>query len=110
VSQALEFLERVGLVVRGKGRYAVGQARVHLPSDSRAIGKHHTNWRLHALRSLERYVEREELHYSSIFAVTDEDVLKLKAMILKFVEETRSVIRPSREETLRCLGIDFFRV
>src|SRR6185312_6855194 len=54
LSEILDFLVRTGLAVHEGGQYAYGPSSLHLGNDSGLITKHHMNWRLQAMRSLER--------------------------------------------------------
>lgn len=110
--EILEFLHSVGLVKEDRGRYTVGAARIHLGNDSGLIAKHHTNWRLKALQSLDRddrTQKNEDLHYTSVVSLSESDFRKLKAKWIQEIESFNSVVKDSQEETLACLTLDFFK-
>lgn len=64
VSMILDFLSKNGLIKEEKGRYKMGQNHIHLGSDSENIMKHHSNWRLQVMNSLERD-NKKDLHLFS---------------------------------------------
>lgn len=105
----LNFLLQTGLLVREGEGLKIGVARLHLPHDSPLIAKHHINWRLEAIRSLEQ--DRvESLHYSSAVSVSREDARRIRELLVKAVAQCKSVVKDSAEEELHALSLDFFEV
>lgn len=109
-NEMLEFMLSLGLIELKSGRYTVGTTRVHLGSDSPMISKHHINWRLQAIQSLEKEDFLEQLHYSSVVSIAKDDVLRIKAILVKAIENAKNVIRDSKEEELHSFCLDFFKV
>jgi uncharacterized protein (TIGR02147 family) len=109
VSEVIDYLMRVGLIELRDGKYVSGAARLHLGNDSPVIAKHHINWRLQAIQSLERDTG-EDLHYSSVVSLSAADVLEIKRQIVKTIESIKGVVRDSKEETVACFSLDFFRL
>lgn len=109
VSEIIEFLVSSGLVIEKEGRYERGSFTIHLGNDSPSIRKHHTNWKLQALLSLDRE-QKDELHYSSVVTIARVDALKIKAALIEAIERVREVVKPSKEEALFCYTLDFFEV
>jgi uncharacterized protein (TIGR02147 family) len=110
--EVLEFLSSTGLVKEDGGLYSIGNARIHLGNDSGLISKHHTNWRLQALQSLDRddhTQKNEDLHYTSIVSLSESDFRELKAKWIEEIEHFNTVVKESPEETLACLTLDFFK-
>jgi len=52
----------------------------------------------------------EDLFYSGPICLSEADAERLKELLLKFLEESERIIGPSPEETVFCLGMDFFRL
>jgi uncharacterized protein (TIGR02147 family) len=109
VSRVLDFLQARGLAKEVQGRFRIGDARIHLESDSPMISKHHTNWRMQAIHSFERE-STFDLHYSSVISVGEKDTHKIRETLVKAVEQVREIVRPSPDETLCCYSLDLFRV
>jgi uncharacterized protein (TIGR02147 family) len=106
VRRILEFLIGIGLVVEKNGRYSVGINRLHLGKDSPLLAKHHINWRLKALTSIDREDE-ESLRYTSVISIAKSDALEIKRRFVKFLEEYNSVVKDSKDESMYCLTVDF---
>lgn len=110
-AEILEFLVSTGLAVqKDKGKFDIGEARIHLGSDSALISKFHTNWRMKAIQSLEKETASEDLHYSSAITISDSDFLKIKSQLVKCIEEIKQVIRDSPAEGVHSFNIDFFKL
>jgi uncharacterized protein (TIGR02147 family) len=110
VAKTLEFLAALGLIATaGAGRYKPGAKWLHLERDSPMIAKHHVNWRLVAMQSLDRPHDAD-LHYSVVVRMSDDDVAKVKALAVTFVQQANALIDASKDEGLHCLNLDFLRV
>lgn len=108
VSQILEFLTAVGLLVLDKGIYKAGVSRIFLGSDSGMISKHHCNWRMRAIHSLDQGI-LTDLHFSTIVSLSKKDIPIIKETIIKKIEEVRTIVKNSvDEEELYCFNSDFF--
>jgi uncharacterized protein (TIGR02147 family) len=112
VTECLEFLAESGLVISKGGRFLIGPARMHLGADSSMISKLHANWRLQALQSLERPISTAtpDLHYSTVLTLSHEDAKRVRETLLRAIDETERIFRPSPEEVVYCVDIDWFRV
>ena len=107
VRSTLEFLTRTGLVINEGGKYRLGASRLHLGKDSPLIGRHHANWRVQALKSLDRGTEGD-LHYTSIVSLSRKDVVEIKKRLIQTIEDYNAVVKDSYEEAAFCLNVDFF--
>lgn len=105
----LEFLCSVGLAEERDGEFICGRNRIHLEKHSPILPRHHSNWRMRAMQSMDRNLA-EDLYFSGPICLSETDGKKLREMLLKFLEESEKIIGPSPEETVFCLGIDFFRL
>lgn len=108
VASVLEFLVSKGLVVSEGNLYKIGKVRIHLDKKSPLIGKHHTNWRMEAIKSFEREGGEIDLHYSSILSLSPNDAKKIREFILELLERSEPILRDSPEENLYALCIDLF--
>lgn len=110
VNRVIKFLSECNLVeIKEGGRILRKKGWIHLDKESPNITKHHTNWRMKAVQTFERQTD-QELHYTSVISISEEDVLKLKSIFVKSVDQYNEVVKPSKEETVYCLCLDFFRV
>lgn len=109
-SEVLEFLVSLGLASESAGCFKVGTAHIHLGNESPMISKHHVNWRLQAIRALDREDSMKSLHYSSVVSISRADVTKIKTLLVKAIESAKAVIRDSKEEELHSFCLDLFPV
>lgn len=107
VSEIVQFLLSVGLIIQRGDRFEVGTSHIHLENDSPMIAKHHTNWRMQAIQSLD-HQRPEDLHYSSVITASYEDSSKIREIMVKAIEDIRAVVRPSKDEAGFCYALDFF--
>jgi uncharacterized protein (TIGR02147 family) len=109
IAEVLTFLAQVGLAIEEGGRYRPGQASIYLPENSPLISKHHGNWRNRAVHSMD-VPQLHDLHYSSVATLNSKDLPKIRAILVKAIEEVRAVIRASTDEdTVFCYDLDLFR-
>jgi len=106
-SEILEFLLRTGLVQQKGDRYLPGQAQIHLDQNSKLTSRSHANWRVRVLGALDSPKEAD-VHYTGVFSLSSADAMKLKAMILKQIEDVVAVVKSSKEEQLSTFCVDFF--
>jgi uncharacterized protein (TIGR02147 family) len=107
--EVLEFLQKSGLVVSDKGGFSSESALTRLGNDSRSISKHHTNWRLQAIESLDQE-DLLDLHYSAVVSLSEKDVRDIKEKIMDQIKNNINQIRESKEEKIYCYTIDFFNL
>jgi len=108
VTEVLRFLVSTGLVTEDSGQYRIGKTSIHLGSDSALISKHHTNWRMQAIQSLDLPAPMD-LHYSSVVSLSESDLPKVRAVLVKAIEEVRAVVRTSPEEAVCAYTLDLFQ-
>lgn len=106
-NEALTFLTSVGLLEKHGDQYIQGVARLFLGKDSPMIKKHHTNWRLQAMHALDLGIDKN-LHFSTVVSLSKSDLLAIKEKLVKAIEETRAIIKDSKEEKVCCFNLDFF--
>lgn len=110
IGEVLEFLRSAGLVTIEHGIIKSVTSRIFLGNDSPMIVRHHTNWRLRAIDSLDKGLEKD-VHLSTVVSLNGEDVLRIKEKIIKDIESTRAMVKESENETdVYCFNVDFFKV
>lgn len=106
---ALDFLVNSGLAVKKKNEFHPSKKRMHLGHDSSMIIRHHTNWRLNSLQSLESKPQTTtDLHYSSVVSLSKADVIVIREKLLQEIQNTKNVIKKSDEEELFAFHVDFY--
>ena len=103
----LNFLVSRGLVTERKGAYDIGKTRIHLGSKSPLIARHHANWRMKSIESLEQ-PRADDLHYSALIALSRKDAKRVRNMILEFLQATEGILMKTNEEAPFVLALDLF--
>lgn len=106
VKRALEFLLTTGLAVRAGAGYGIGPRHIHLGKNSENIQRHHANFRLQVLRSLEREPE-DSLNYSSAVTLSRKDAFRVREILLSAIKDSVDLIIASPEEEVFALTVDF---
>jgi hypothetical protein len=82
---------------------------IHLGTDSPLLAKHHSNWRVKAIQSLD-HAHPENLNYSSVVSIAHRDAQEVRNILLQAIEKIRAVVRPSTEEGVYCYCLDLFKI
>lgn len=109
ILEILEFLCKYGLVYKDNNFYKSKSSLLHLEKDSPLIARHHSNWRLRALTSLDE-VQDSNFHYSSVVSVSKKDAVRVREHMMKALVEMTEIIKPSKEEELVSLCLDMFHI
>lgn len=109
VKMVLKNLKQMGFIDEYKGFYQITKKNVHLPRHSPLFNMTHANWRLKAMEDAQK-LKSESLHYTSLHTISYEDFLKFKEMFLDFIERSRHLVAPSKDETLICIAMDLFEI
>jgi uncharacterized protein (TIGR02147 family) len=109
VAEILQFLCEVGLVEKNGSQFVPTENQIRLGKDSHHIFKHHTNWRVKAIESLERE-DLNDLHYSSVVSLSEKDVVRIKNLLLDQLKDNLKIVAESKEEKLYGLNIDFYNL
>ncbi|MGE3972949.1 MAG: TIGR02147 family protein [Bdellovibrionales bacterium] len=106
--KVLNDLEKMDLLIKRGGEWIPSQNLIYLGNDSTLINKHHTNWRMRSIDSLDRN-QPDDLHFSAVVSVSEKDVEWMRAELATIIEKLVAQAKVSTEETLRTLCIDLFR-
>jgi uncharacterized protein (TIGR02147 family) len=109
VKEALEFLETRGFILKEKGEFRIGSKRIHLSRGSPMLSKHHTNWRMQAINSVDGEAE-SDLHYSAILGISKTDQEKFKEKLLALLAEFEPIVKSSKEEIPVVMLMDLFEI
>ncbi|RYZ95970.1 MAG: DUF4423 domain-containing protein, partial [Proteobacteria bacterium] len=105
----VHFLEKIGMIERKGDRFGPSSQMVHLGSDSTNIVKHHLNWRLRAMRSIEES-GASGTHYSAALSLSRADALRIKQILIDSLQENLKIIGASKEEVAYGYSFDFFEL
>lgn len=109
VSEALNFLQAIGIIVEKGHHLEPGPTVLNLAGNSSCIPKHHTNWRLHAIQSL-FYPRSNDLHYSAAVSMSLADAQRVRENILRCLQENVDLIKTSPPEDVFVYNFDFYRL
>jgi uncharacterized protein (TIGR02147 family) len=109
VSQIVNFLTSIGLVEEKNHRLFPKPSRIHLSPDSPLIAKHHTNWRMKSIQSLDEPRPRD-LHYSAILSLDEEAVEKIREILLLALQNSEPILKAAKDETVYVTTIDLFQL
>ena len=109
MDEALHFLLRKGLLAESDGKLIPGPTRIFIGNESPILKIHHINWRNKAIQSLDD-ARPTDIHFTSVYSLSTKDAVAIRESLIREIEKVRSVVKPSKEEELHTLGIDFFRV
>lgn len=112
VKKVLEFLLAKDLVRKNKdGTYVNGNMHLHLQWDSPLQARHHSNFRMLAMNSVVKGSLLEDLHFSSVVSLANEDYQSIRDVISKMIKEALQKIAASEPaEELVCFNLDFLRI
>jgi uncharacterized protein (TIGR02147 family) len=113
IRETMDFLIRTGLVIRKKEGFAAGGTYNHLSSDSHLLPMMHINGRQLAAETIQRMQQRDfstNLIYTSTITLSRDDFNKIKEILIQAIQETKDIIRPSKEEILGVFNLDFIRL
>ncbi len=108
--KVIQFLIKLGLVKKNQKGLHAGAGHIFLDKNSPHIKKHHLNMRLHGLRQLEKRVLPTDIRYATYFTLSEDDAFAIKQEILALMDRNLKRVEASKEETLYCNIIDFFRI
>ena len=109
VADTLTFLISAGLVSQDGNIFKMSQKSIHLGTDSPLLGKHHSNWRMRAIDSLDKTPE-DSLHYSSAITLSHSDYEKVRSRLIETIKEIKATIRDSKQEEIYCFNLDLFGI
>lgn len=109
IAEVLQFLCETSLVEKRGSKFFPTTTQIRLGNDSHHIRKHHTNWRIKALESLDRE-SLTDLHYSGIVSLSEADVVVIKDTLLRQLKANLKIIAESKEQKLYVLNLDFFNL
>lgn len=109
VAESLSSLEKLKLVRKTKNRWKPTELTLHVGKENMLSNSFHSHWRLKTSNELiEKKRKFENIHFSSIFAITEEVADEIREILLKNLQEMRSTFIESPSEKLYTLCLDFY--
>ena len=107
VNQVLMLLEEMGLITNRDGQWQSTSKNIHLDSTELLAFSGHRNWREKTIQHLQT-LNLQGLHYSSVHALSIEDMEVVRTRLKDAVLDCRKVIDDSPPETLGVLCLDWY--
>ncbi|HWU43219.1 MAG TPA: DUF4423 domain-containing protein, partial [Bdellovibrio sp.] len=107
--RVLDFLVEHGLAEYKGDRVIAGPARIHLSRTSPLVAKHHTNWRMRAIESLDE-PKPSDMHYSLVMSASPEAAEKIRDILLDAIQKAEPVLKATQDEGIYVLNMDLFGV
>lgn len=108
-AEIIEFLIRTGMAKHEGPTIRISPTQMHLGRDAPMIARHHTNWRIEAIKSVVGETP-QDLHYSTVVTIAKKDVQSIKKIFLNALEEIHGIARDSSpDEELLCYCVDLFK-
>ncbi|MFZ4715675.1 MAG: DUF4423 domain-containing protein [Bacteriovoracaceae bacterium] len=107
VKNSLDFLVEKSFVKIVDGNYVIGSRRIHLKKGSPMLPRHHSNWRIKAIESVDRE-NADDLHYTAVLGIAKEDMKFFREKLLKLLEEFEPIITKSVEDSQVVMLFDLF--
>lgn len=109
VANVVAFLLDRRLIVEKNGRLDMGPQVTHVGHDSPFVGKHHTNWRIRGLHSMDQS-HPSNLFYSGPMALSTEASEKIRTLLIGLIEQATAMAAASDSQSLKCLNLDWFEI
>ena len=103
------FLIEAGLVQEDTRIAAISSRRLPLDPASEYLSRYHCNWRLKSLASLD-FPSIDDLHYTSILALSFEDLTVIRQMILNFLSQQERISKETRKDRIYAFNLDLFEL
>ncbi len=109
VATVIDFLQKHNLVVENNGLLTMGPPVTHVGHDSPFVNRHHTNWRLKAMQSMEGTSDLD-LFYTGPMALSKSAAQDIRKTLVDLISKSTKKVADSDSEVLRCLNIDWFGI
>ena len=107
VNSIVTYLQKLGLLKISVGRIVHSSSNIHLPGESPLNRINNFNWRM---RAYDKQLKSDDLSYTSVFSIDEEDLPLLKAHLLEFISSQRKTIENSGTSDGFVFCCDLFRI
>lgn len=107
--ETLQFLREMGLVTEHQGVWQFSGKSLHFPKESSINTAHQISRRHQVIRSIEQE-NPENIHFSSLFTISEPAFRKLKSDLLNYIEDSHNTISSSGTDDIHALCLDLFRL
>lgn len=109
----IDTLEKLGLIEKTmKNRkllWQTTQKSIHLSKDHPLSPINHIQWRQYAFRNPYN-IGLSGFHYTAVHSLSRSDMDVIQNIFTKTIEQSRDIVKDSKEEEIACLCFDFFKI
>ncbi len=109
VREGLRLLDELGFIQRKNDGWSVTQNSIHLGSDSFPLINHHRNFRIEAMRSMEKK-DPNDLHYTAVISLDKNAAAKLRELLVETISNCDPIISDAKDTQVQIINIDLFKV
>lgn len=107
--EVIDFLVNCGLCAGQDGSLRMGPQRTHIDAKSALVSRHHTNWRLKAIESVDT-IRDDELFFTGPMTISEQTFSEIRSELVDLIARITKMVEPSKSEILACVNFDLFRV
>ncbi len=109
IRKALSVLEDLGFIQKKSDGWVSLQKSIHIGQDSFPLINHHRNYRLEAMRSMEKE-DPTDLHYTAVMSLDKNAAAQIRELLLQAIEKADPVIQAANDTQVEILNIDLFKL
>jgi uncharacterized protein (TIGR02147 family) len=106
IGKILTQLESLNLIKKSGSKWITTKNNIHLSNQSWMAAVHHVNWRTKITDKIQ-FRNPDDLHYTGLHSLSKKDVIKIKNILMDTLVEVDRTIRPSKEEEICYLMMDW---
>jgi len=110
VRNVISDLQKMNFLENKNSKWLVKENNIRIKDDNQNIKNHHLNWRMKAIDSIPNYDPIDDLHYSSVLAISENDLQNIKSKLNKVIIEIRNTALESKPEKCLNFNIDFYKL
>lgn len=93
-----------------EGGYKIGALSTHISDEDPLVKSHWNNWRMKGMQQINSYQKNRDLFFSTAVSLSEEDALKVRQLLLDFIEDCKKIVIPSKAEKVFAINLDLFNV
>lgn len=110
IQKALVVLQKLGFASNENGLWKSSVRYFHVADETKFAPLHHLNWHKKASESILSSTQKSNLNYTALHTLSLEDCAKIKTVLQTALRKSQEIVKPSKEETVACLSLNWFIV
>lgn len=108
IQQALQTLERMGVISFGKDGVEINQHNLHLARESQVFWAWKQSLNLLSMHKCRGLSQKDSYNFSVVFSADDEVKNKLHQLFLSFLKEAQGLVKQARSKNVYQMNFDLF--